>query len=195
MTKIILLNGPPRVGKGTAAKLLMLDMIQSDCNVEATIIGFSYWLKTMVHTIYLGKAGALMDPEVFDSCKDEPIAVLGGRSWRWAYQYYSEHVIKPLHGKEWFGERFVESVRASKADVVYVPDSGFVSEAERVVREFSPDNVTLFRLHREGFDFRGDTRGYISLDHVGVPATDITNITNHSYAMVEAMKHRLQAAA
>lgn len=175
MTKIVLINGPKRSGKSTLARTLK-QMVPS-----AEIIGFSYHLKRFVHGIYLGQKGFEADPDCFDAVKEEPQEILGGRSWRWAYIHYSEIVIKPLHGKEWFGQQFIRSVEESDADIVFVPDSGFVEEAETVVRRFGSDKVTLIRLRRrikngDGFiDFGTDSRNYITLSSVGVHYIPIIN--------------------
>lgn len=180
--KIILLNGPPRVGKNTAANMLAREL--ADC----AIIGFSHHLKRMTHGIYLGRAGWDMDPDAFDGCKSEPQAILNGKSWRQIYIHYSEQVIKPLHGKEWFGEQFVKAAHASGADLIVVPDSGFVQEAERTVREVGPHNVRLVRLYKEGCSFAGDSRDYISLKHIGVVENEITNVHGQPQIMRDQME-------
>lgn len=132
-----------------------------------------------------------MNPEYFDDVKGEPQDILGGKTWRDMYIHYSEHVIKPLHGKEWFGEQFVRAVERCGVATIVVPDSGFIEEAERVVREYGPDNVALFRIHRDGIDFTGDSRSYIDLQHVGVTGVDIQNITGDPTAMVLTLKSEI----
>jgi energy-coupling factor transporter ATP-binding protein EcfA2 len=164
--KIILINGPPRAGKSTLAKML------HKLEPHSQVLGFSYHLKRMVHGIYFGRAGWDMDPDCFDDVKTIPQDMLDGKTWREMYIFYSEKVIKPLHGKEWFGTKFVE---ACKMPFVFVPDSGFVEEAERVMRYFGPDNLTLVRLYREGATFAGDSRSYIELP--GVFTTECMNVS------------------
>lgn len=180
--KIILLNGPPRVGKNTAAQMLEREILDS------AIIGFSHHLKRMTHGVYLGRVGWDMDPDAFDGCKSEPQAMLGGRSWRQIYIHYSEQVIKPLHGKEWFGEQFLSAARVSGATTIIVPDSGFVQEAERVVREVGAPNVRLVRLYKDGCSFAGDSRDYISLKHLGVVENEVTNVHGQQQVMRDQME-------
>jgi hypothetical protein len=189
MTRVILLNGPPRVGKNTSAELLRA------ATPASTVIGFSHHLKRMVHGIYLGAAGWAMDPDAFDAVKSEPQDMLNGKSWRWAYIHYSEQVIKPLHGKEWFGEMFVRAMHASGAQAVIVPDSGFREEAERTVREVGHENVLLIRLHRDGVTFAGDSRSYISLADFGVREIDIENIEGRAGMMLAAIAGELATSA
>jgi len=169
--KIVLINGPKRSGKSTFAKLLYLHV-----RCEDDIIGFSYHLKRFVHGIYLGQKGFKLDPDVFDATKEDPQELLGGRSWRQMYIHYSENVIKPLHGKEWFGEQFIRSAVETGADAIYVPDSGSREEAEAVVRHFGAKNVLLIRIHRDGCVYDStDSRGYIHLADLGVAECDIQN--------------------
>jgi hypothetical protein len=168
MTKLILLNGPPRSGKNTLASILQAGLTQ-----PAEIIGISHHLKRMVHAIYLGAGGWDLDPDAFDAVKDVPQAILDGKSWRQMYIHYSENVIKPLHGKEWFGKQFMQAAR--KHPLVLVPDSGFPQEAEYAIREIGPENVLLLRLYRDGYTFAGDSRNYISLKQHGVVEHDLTN--------------------
>ena len=170
MTRFVLLNAPPRAGKNTGAEAL------AKVIPGAAVIGFSHHLKRFTHGIYLGRAGWDADPDCFDAVKGEPQALLGSMSWRQAYIHYSEQVIKPLHGKEWFGEQFLRAARDSGAPVVLVPDSGFVQEAERVVREAGPENVLLVRIHKLGCTYLGDSRSYISLAHLGVEERDVANV-------------------
>ncbi len=162
---------------------------------SCAIIGFSHRLKRMTHGIYLGRTGWDMDPDAFDGCKSEPQAMLSGKSWRQIYIHYSEQVIKPLHGAEWFGEQFVQAARGSGADTVIVPDSGFVPEAERAVREFGAANVRLVRLYKQGCTFAGDSRDYISLKHLGVAENEITNVHGQPQIMRDQMERLAEVMA
>jgi hypothetical protein len=167
--KVVLLNGPPRSGKSTSAKMLHQHIDDS------TIIGFSYHLKRFTHGIYLGEKGWNQDPDVFDAVKNEPQLYLNGMSWRQVYIHYSEKVIKPLHGKRWFGNQWIKAAEDSKKSVILVPDSGFYDEAEAVVEFFGTENVLLIRLYREGYDFNNDSRSYINLDKLQVESYDVIN--------------------
>jgi hypothetical protein len=119
--------------------------------------------------------------------KNEP-ALWNGVSYREAQIKLSELYAKPLFGLDIFGRLFIERVyngyaRAIKNEVitqddvlvVLVPDSGFVVEAEPVVAEFGARNVALFNIYREGHSFEGDSRSYLSLDHLGVNRVRLIN--------------------
>ena len=129
----------------------------------------------MSHAIYLGRDGWDLDPDHFDAVKGEPQPLLDGLSWRKVYIALSEDYIKPRHGHEWFGSRFMEAAHATGAEMLLVPAGGFRREAERVVRELGADDVRLVRLHREGCTFAGDSRSYIDLSDLGVVCTDVVN--------------------
>lgn len=171
--KVVLINGPKRSGKNTLATMIA----KQTSNVE--IIGFSHHLKRFVHAIYLGAKGWKMDPDVFDAVKEVPQEILSGFTWRQMYIHYSEKVIKPMHGAEWFGRQFMRAAYATGAYAILVPDSGFREEAENVVRAVGPENVLLIRLHRDGCVYDAtDSRGYIRLDDIGVWQVDMHNYTD-----------------
>lgn len=170
MTSYVLLNGPKRSGKSSCADAI-LNVRSLDASIA--VIGMSFHLKRFVHGIYLGRCGFALDPDHFDATKEDPQDTLGGMSWREAYIHYSENVVKPLHGKRWFGEQLVRAARESDADVVAVPDSGFREEAEVLVEDAGAAKVLLIRLHRPGHGFKGDSRGYIDLSDLDVMTHDV----------------------
>jgi hypothetical protein len=188
MTLYVLINGPKRSGKTSLANAIV------ECNEEfvdnALVVGFSYHLKHLVHTIYLGESGMFKNLDYFDDVKEEPQEVLDGMSWREAYIHYSERVIKPLHGDYWFARQLVHKIKQRGINLVLVPDSGFRKEAEYVVREAGANNVLLLRMHRDGHDFAGDSRGYIDLSDLGVRCVSIQNVEGdmeHMHAAVITM--------
>jgi hypothetical protein len=170
MTLYVLLNGPRRSGKSSIAYAIA-DSLEIDNSIS--VIGMSYHLKRFVHSIYLGAKGFQMDPDHFDATKEHPQEILGGMSWRQAYIHYSENVIKPLHGKEWFGRMLIQAADYDCTGLIVVPDSGFREEAEEIVRSVGDENVLLVRLHRPGHGFEGDSRGYVDLSDLGVESHDI----------------------
>jgi hypothetical protein len=54
-----------------------------------------------------------------------------------------------------------------------IDDVGFTDEVKFIVNFVGPDNCHLIRIHRAGFEFRGDNRNYISLP--GVQTLDLNN--------------------
>lgn len=169
MTRYVLINGPKRSGKSSCAAAVQ----NSRINASISVIGFSYHLKRFVHGIYLGRTGFGLDPDHFDAVKEQPQELLGGMSWRKAYIHYSERVMKPLHGPRWFGEQVVRAATEEASDIVIVPDSGFRDEVDVLIDSAGANNVLLIRLHREGYGFAGDSRGYVSLLDRGIETHDV----------------------
>lgn len=176
MTRIVLLNAPPRAGKNTAAAGASA-VLQG-----VAVIGFSHHLKRSVHAAF--GLGWDLDPDHFDAVKSHPSEQFFGMTPRQAYIWWSEEVIKPKFGKEWFGEMFMRAARSACADTIIAPDSGFTEEAERVAKEVGPHNVMLIRLHKTGCTFDGDSRSYIDLDHLRVPTLDLKNIEGKPQLLV-----------
>ena len=77
-----------------------------------------------------------------------------------------EHFIKPLFSKEYLGHVLLSEVMEEGFDheTVVVTDSGFEPECQPLIRNI--ENVYLIRLHRPGYDFSKDSRGYINPDGV-----------------------------
>ncbi len=169
--KVLLLNGPPRSGKDTLARAIVEAL---DNTVR---IGFADHLKRLAHFMAYGPAGLEMDPNALDDVKEIQAAAFAGMTPRQFYIHVSERVLKPLYGPGYFGDRFVDAARASGAELVVVPDSGFRGEAERVVGSFGAENVLLARLRRDGCTYAGDSRSYIDLSDMGVKCVEVENVT------------------
>lgn len=175
MTRITLLNGPPRSGKDTLGAMLC------DPSAGDMILHFAKPLKEAVHAA-LGLVSATGRPlhyGAFEDVKDDfDVPGFHGVSPRQAYIQFSEGFAKNLWGPGYFGERFADEVERLRRGVehhVIVPDSGFVEEAEVLVDRFGADRVRLYQIHREGCDFSNDSRSYIDLSHVGVEPTIVCN--------------------
>jgi hypothetical protein len=164
--RIVLLNGPPRAGKDTAANAICAAYPQG------LKLGFSHHLKRATHAAY----GLPQDPiDAFEAVKDQHRDEFFGLTPRQAYIAHSEDYMKPLHGKKVFGRLWLRSALASGAPLVVVPDSGFVDEALVGIHEVGEANALLIRVHAEGRGktFAGDSRSHISLP--GVTTVDLHN--------------------
>jgi len=116
----------------------------------------------------------------FDSSeqKDRAQPEFFGKTPRQVQIAISEDLLKPLHGQDIFGRLLVSRLlRAGEVPnrIVVVSDCGFRREAEEIVKAFGKERVFLWRLHRTGCDYSGDSRGYISLGDLGVRTVDIEN--------------------
>ena len=94
------------------------------------------------------------------------LAGLGGRTPRQALIHVSEDIYKPRFGPDYFGQ--VEAINVSEhkgrlggsINVIY-PDGGFPDEVLAIESKF--DAILIVQLHRDGFDFTGDSRNYLNL--------------------------------
>lgn len=153
MTKVIVLNGPPGVGKDTIAASLGR-------------------MGTRVHTF----KEALLDEcanlirndkveEFYDRADDRDLKEVFwpviNASPRHFLIHVSEVLIKPQYGSDYFGrvkaEDVIDDVCAGY-EVVF-SDGGFSDEVSALAERGLDVNVV--RLHRMGFDFDGDSRDYI----------------------------------
>jgi hypothetical protein len=163
MTRIVFLNGPPRSGKDTAARLIM----NAFHGVQR--LGFADHLKRATHAAY----GMFDIPfDHFEAVKDDPREEFFGLAPRRAYIEHSETYMKPLHGPLVFGHLWLRDARQRNASAICVPDSGFAPEAGPGIEHFGAENCTLIRLHRPGHDFGNDSRSYVELP---VRTFDIAN--------------------
>ena len=144
---IILLNGPPRSGKDYAGRVFE--------ELGATTYKFATEVKDRTHAIFR----LHVPTDHFEDVKDDPRSEFLGATPREAYIRFSEGFMKPLYGDDIFGRLLAQRIRPG---VAAVTDSGFVSEAKVLVDQF--DDVVLVRIHRDGYDFSGDSRSYINLE-------------------------------
>lgn len=164
----VILNGPPGCGKDTIANRIVaeehllprhISPFQKhqfkDALYEHTAKHFEIGLDEFIHYA--------SDRSLKDSTS---LAGLGGRTPRQALIHVSEDIYKPRYGDDYFGEVEARRVREHKGhlggiiNVIY-PDGGFESEIPPIESEF--DHVLIIRLHRDGFDFKGDSRNYLKL--------------------------------
>ena len=165
--KLILLNGPPRSGKSTAAGIIQAG------NPQRAVVSYADPLKRAVHGLRLGDVGYQMPPDAFEPIKDAPQELLCGRTWRDEYIYHAERVIKPKAGREWFAKQFIKMAQQTRADIVIAPDLGFQEELIEATRTVGVTNLQVIRLHREGCCFKDDSREYIH--NRSVHSADVTN--------------------
>ena len=166
--KIVLVNGPPRSGKDTAQSA-----------VDGSIhLKLSQPVKEGAHTSF-GLPLDLYPADYFEGSKDMPSDLFFGKTPRQVYISCSEDFVKKIsEDTKVFGKILCNKIKNrswAEDDVFIITDSGFEGEAESIVEEFGRDNVVLIRVHREGFTFEGDSRGYIYLDRLGVESFDVLN--------------------
>lgn len=165
--RVVLLNGPPRAGKDTAAG--RVEEVAASLGLSTLRWGMSYHLKLATHSIYglFDELGRPLPHDAFEASKDIPSPAFGGLSPRQAYILVSETYVKRHHGQSAFGVFWAKRAAASKADVIIAPDAGFAAEWAIPLSALDSSKVRLVRIHAEG---RGvtftDSRSFIDLPQV-----------------------------
>ena len=169
---VVLLNGPPGCGKDTVASHLVQYLQFGRMKFAAPIKRMAAGLLAMdVSSVEKHK-----DAEFNILCKEiETIlpSVIGYEDAK-QYEYgpkdtlrrllirISEEFLKPTYGNTFFGRIATRELKRSAYPLIIFTDSGFIEEANTVVRDIGKRNVLLIRLHREGCNFCNDSRSYLS---------------------------------
>lgn len=161
--RVILLNGPPRAGKDLAGKIL-----RDHFSPIACLMKFADPVKLGTHALYQVPK-EFMHVGAYEDCKEVSHLHFFGKTPREAYIEFSEKLVKPIKGKDFFGRVAARRVKEkSTYEYCIFTDSGFAEEAHAVVHTVGADNVLLIQLLRFGHDFTGDSRGYIQLPGVAM---------------------------
>ena len=171
----VLFNGPPGSGKDTAAQLLgdLADTLDNDpLNPFTTMdwnflhLKFSDPLKRATHELF---GETMKDHGYFEELKNERLPQFFGFTPRECYIALSEKFAKPNYGSGFFGRLMIKGMEAlncfgSPNTFVAISDSGFEPELRPVLEHSGQDDhFLLVRMHRDGKDFTGDSRGYVQL--------------------------------
>ncbi len=171
--KILLLNGPPRAGKDTISEMLK--------NANSSFVHqekFAAPMKRVVPLVYSVPLDHWRTNLDTAANKDLPCAEFFDKTPREVQIALSEDYLKPLHGDTIFGKllvRRLNMILGGLTDCAVISDSGFVQEAEQIVRKFGAQNVQLWKIYREGCDYEGDSRSYIDLTHLGIETYQVEN--------------------
>lgn len=154
---IIILNAPPGAGKDTIQRAIR----------EMTNYTYPAEFKAPMFEIarsMLGADGYADFIRRYDDREKKEVGchVCGGLSPREFMIWISETVMKPRFGDKVFALRAYEKYLELDSDETLIfSDGGFPDEVAALV-EFGA-TVKLFRLHRDGYDFSGDSRNYINM--------------------------------
>lgn len=159
-TRVLFLNGPPEVGKDSLGAVIK-DFVET--SVLQSFKTPLYEVLASLYQIPLPRVISLCSDRDF---KDTPAAAFKGKTPREALIFASENILKPYFGQSYIGE--LASSRIVPGVLNIFTDSGFVPEAEPVVKMVGSQNCALVHMSRKGRTFAGknDSRGYIELDGV-----------------------------
>lgn len=170
MKVILVLNGPPGVGKDTIGALLSRQGYD--------VASFKDPMWEVAHAVL----GPTLYEEFFKrygtrDLKEKPWDAIGGLSPRQLFIKISEDWVKPLMGSSHFGylaadkaaER-LEGMGPFYKGLVFT-DGGFGPELHDL--GLIPGSVVfVVRLYREGYTFEGDSRSYMDESFLDVHLTD-----------------------
>jgi hypothetical protein len=108
---------------------------------------------------------------------------LNGMSKREALIHVSENVIKPKHGRDYFGVKTAERVDP-ELDYCF-SDGGFIEEVHPLINRVGLENICIVQLYRTGCSFSSDSRNYID----GILTEDLGN--QHSDSSLQKAQPQL----
>lgn len=162
---LVLIQGPPRSGKDTAAKWLSQRWSYEHFK-------FSTPIRRVIRTFFPSYS--------LEEVKDTPVAELGYPAYEGTVRQlmiaFSETFIKLRLGQDAFGRCLLEelkSIEITPDDPIVISDSGFPEEAEPLITYFGEAKTFIIQLSRPGTSFDGDSRSYWSRD--GVVHIKLTN--------------------
>ena len=146
--RVIFLNGPKQSGKDTIGEILA-----ERCK-HIHLLKFAQPL--------IGGMQAVFGVSCADGKdKEEPTPDLMGFSRRQIAIDLSENWFKEKFGQEVFGEIALNKLqRIHPSKTIVFTDSGFLCEAQPILRLFMPKTTDIVKLSRPGHDFEGDSRSY-----------------------------------
>lgn len=162
--KIVLLNGPPRCGKDTAAMGLLNHFHSQKRN--AYHHKFASPLADGLRGMFGIDPGRWM--YLYATAKEEACDELLGMSPREAMIWLSEDVMKPEFGGDVFGRLAANAITTLPSGTIVISDCGFPKEIVPVALLPSVGwrNLLIVNVHRPGCSFKGDSRGYISPENL-----------------------------
>lgn len=163
---MVLFNGPPRVGKDTAADAVLENFPGSERVKNTTPMDRA--LQAMFN---LNNIEYRLLRETY---KDDPHPIFGGKTMRQVLISMSEDWCKPFFGKSVFGKIMVSRFLPDSRLLV-CSDSGFEEECVPYIEKLGAENILLIRVHRTGCDFSNDSRSYLDLAKYGVTSLDVNN--------------------
>ncbi|CCI88410.2 hypothetical protein BN110_038 [Yersinia phage phiR8-01] len=157
MSKVIILNGPPGVGKDTLAQALVAQLNSWRGRGFAEQHEFKASLVNIAKAI-TGVGDGEWDRLYGRDQKERAQDVYGGLSARKLLIKISEEWVKPQFGSDHFGELALAGVNKSRAKTIVFSDGGFLDELVPLAQYHQ---VEVIKLYREGYSYAGDSRDYI----------------------------------
>ena len=182
MKTIIVFNAPPNSGKDVSCEYLVKNYGAYHTYFKKRL----YEVAAMVADVSLEWMIAVASDR---KTKEVPNChfVLAGQdvSPRQWLIHVSENIVKPLLGKEYFGECLSREICTVKSDLVVISDGGF--QEELIALQTDPDyslhisyqpNIHIVQLTRQGCSFNNDSRKYMDADWLDKNHISVSVISN-----------------
>ena len=181
MKTIIVFNAPPNSGKDVSCEYLVKNYGAYHTYFKKRL----YEVAAMVANVPLAYMRLVASDRKFKEVPDYNFGINGNdvspRQW---LIHVSENIVKPLLGKEYFGDCLSNEIRSVKNDLVVVSDGGF--QEELLALQYSPDypfDRTIPRIHvvqltRQGCSFNNDSRRYFDAEYLSVNHITCSVIAN-----------------
>lgn len=175
--RAVLFNGPPRSGKDTAA-----DYVHSACVGLSGLWPFKFkFADPLKQAVHIAFGCPDTDAAAYEHEKDIPQDVFFGNTPRQMYISFAQRWVKQEFGQDAIAKMGVASILARVSEyapatptsLAIISDCGFQEESEQIARVLGPENVLICRLHRNGCDFKNDSRNYVTVE--GAKTIDIHN--------------------
>lgn len=152
MKQVVILSAPPYSGKDTIADLMVKHLQATKHEFKKALYeAFAeHYALPLNHVLWI-----CTDRKTKDSL-DSDYSIQTGRTPREGLIHVSENIYKPRYGKDYFGR---EAANRLKLGINAFSDGGgWWDELTPIV--YKADRVLVCRLHREGYNFDGDSRSY-----------------------------------
>ena len=157
---IILLNGPPRCGKDTAAEFITL-MVG---NSKVQHIKMSRPMKAALRVIF---GFTITETRELEENKDQNNGLeFADLSYRDMQIKLFEH-LKETYGPEVLGRIFIRYNKQTMKQHTVVSDAGLTVEIEPIIEAYPYKDIGLIQIRRPGCNFDNDIREYIG-PHRGI---------------------------
>lgn len=154
--KLILLNGPRRVGKDSIAKEL-------EKVFSSVIMHFAEPVKAGTHASF----GLPHPSDYYEAVKDEPNSDFFGFTPRQAWINHAEGYMRKLYGQDVYVKILCNKLKTHMVGArrfVIVPDCRFSEEVYGMTSLFDMKDMLLVNVLREGYSFENDTGEYLNYE-------------------------------
>jgi len=178
--KIILLNGPPRSGKDTAARVIMRNL------KECRHYKLSEPMKRSINQMFQLVGNDLQNVELH---KDTPLPLFNNHTYR-NIQIEQFLLMEKLFGTDILGQMAALRIKGMATPCVVISDAGRNEEVKPIIEAFGSRSVYCLFLSRPDTSYNKDIRQYLRAEQF-MPS-HIANIDNvHDLELFETQVIRV----